>query len=81
MTDQPVDGEPAGQNVAGEVPAAEPEAVTDETTVHDDDIELNGTHADHSRNLSGEAGKRLFTLCTGRELNPDRWLGRPKSYH
>ena len=43
MAEQPVDVEPAGQNVAGEVPAAEPEAVTDDTTVHDDDVELERT--------------------------------------
>ncbi|WP_049986174.1 APC family permease [Halobellus rufus] len=43
MAEQPVDVEPAGQNVAGETPAAEPEAVTDDTTVHDDDVELERT--------------------------------------
>jgi hypothetical protein len=25
--------------------------------------------------------RRKSGECTGRELNPDRWLGRPKSYH
>ncbi|AUV84221.1 amino acid transporter (plasmid) [Salinigranum rubrum] len=43
MAEQPVDVEPGGQNVAGEAPAAEPEAVTDDTTVHDDDVELERT--------------------------------------
>jgi len=43
MTDQPVDVKPTGENVAGEAPAAEPEAVTDDTTVHDDGVELERT--------------------------------------
>ncbi|QIO24543.1 APC family permease [Haloarcula sp. JP-L23] len=43
MAEQPVDVEPGGQNVAGEAPAAEPEAVTADTTVHDDDVELERT--------------------------------------
>jgi len=43
MAEQPVDVESGGQNVAGETPAAEPEAVTDDTTVHDDDVELERT--------------------------------------
>jgi amino acid transporter len=33
----------AGENVAGEEPAAEPESVTDEATIHDDDVELERT--------------------------------------
>lgn len=41
MDDQPVGT--TGQNVAGEVPDDEPEAVTDDTTVHDDDVELERT--------------------------------------
>lgn len=32
-----------GENVAGETPAEEPDAVTDQTTVHDDDVELERT--------------------------------------
>ena len=43
MGEQSVDVEPAGQNLAGEAPASEPEGVTDETTVHDDDVELERT--------------------------------------
>ncbi|RBI59145.1 amino acid transporter [halophilic archaeon] len=43
MADQPVDVEPTGRNVAGEAPAQEPEAVTDDVTVHDDDVELERT--------------------------------------
>jgi amino acid transporter len=43
MAEQPVDVEPTGKNVAGEAPAAEPEAVTDDTTVHDDEVELERT--------------------------------------
>jgi amino acid transporter len=43
MSEQPVDVGPAGENVAGEAPAPEPESVTDETTVHDDDVELERT--------------------------------------
>jgi len=41
MDDQPAGS--TGQNVAGEVPDEEPQAVTDETTVHDDDVELERT--------------------------------------
>jgi amino acid transporter len=37
-----VDVEPAGRNVAGEEPAAEPDSVTDDATVHDD-VELERT--------------------------------------
>ena len=40
MTGQSVDVDPAGENIAGETPAGESEAVTDDTTVHGDDIEL-----------------------------------------
>ncbi|MFB6161726.1 MAG: APC family permease [Haloferacaceae archaeon] len=43
MADQSADAESAGRNVAGEAPVAEPEAVTDDTTVHDDDVELERT--------------------------------------
>ncbi|MFB6201219.1 MAG: APC family permease [Halorhabdus sp.] len=43
MTEQPVDVEPAGQNIAGETPVEEPDAVTDDTTVHDEDVELERT--------------------------------------
>ena len=43
MADQPADVEPGGQNVAGETPTAEPDVVTDEATVHDDDVELERT--------------------------------------
>ena len=43
MAEQPVDVTSGGQNVAGEAPAAEPESVTDDTTVHDDDVELERT--------------------------------------
>ncbi|WP_255150024.1 APC family permease [Halorarius halobius] len=43
MADQVADLERQGQNVAGETPAPEPDAVTEETTVHDDDIELERT--------------------------------------
>jgi amino acid transporter len=42
MTERPVDVEPAGENVAGERPAGEPDSVTDEATVHDD-VELERT--------------------------------------
>ncbi|GAA0242884.1 hypothetical protein GCM10009000_068150 [Halobacterium noricense] len=42
MADQSVDAEPAGRNIAGEAPVEEPEAVTDDTTVHDD-VELERT--------------------------------------
>ncbi|MUW13859.1 hypothetical protein GJ633_03655 [Halorubrum sp. CBA1125] len=56
MTEQPVDVEPAGQNVAGETPAAEPEAVTDETTVHDDVEAVPETEAGRaSRRPTGAA--------------------------
>jgi amino acid transporter len=43
MSDQSADAEPTGRNVAGEAPAAEPESVTDDATVHDDDVELERT--------------------------------------
>ncbi len=43
MAEQPGDVEPVGENVAGEAPVAEPEAVTEETTVHEDDVELERT--------------------------------------
>ncbi|WP_433627381.1 APC family permease [Halomicrococcus sp. NG-SE-24] len=43
MADQPVDVEATGRNVAGEAPAEEPEAVTNDVTVHDDDVELERT--------------------------------------
>jgi APA family basic amino acid/polyamine antiporter len=43
MTGGPVDVEPGGENVAGAEPAAEPDAVTEEATVHDDDVELERT--------------------------------------
>jgi len=43
MAEQPVDVDPAGENIAGEAPAEEPEAVTDDTVVHDDDVELERT--------------------------------------
>ena len=36
MSEKEVDVSTAGENVAGEAPATEPEAVTSETTVHDD---------------------------------------------
>ncbi|MBX0303451.1 APC family permease [Haloarcula salinisoli] len=43
MADQPVGPEVAGENVAGEIPVEEPEAVTDEAIVHDDETELERT--------------------------------------
>jgi amino acid transporter len=43
MDERPVDVATAGENVAGETPAAEPAAVTDDATVHDDDVELERT--------------------------------------
>jgi amino acid transporter len=43
MADPPVEEDPTGENVAGETPVPEPTAVTDETTVHDDDVELERT--------------------------------------
>ena len=55
MSEQPGDDETAGhgvaepateatgRNAAGETPASEPAAVTDETTVHDDEVELERT--------------------------------------
>jgi amino acid transporter len=43
MAEKPAEAEQTGHNVAGEVPAAEPEAVTDDTTVHDDEVELERT--------------------------------------
>jgi amino acid transporter len=43
MADRSVDVETTGRNVAGEVPETEPEAVSDDVTVHDDDVELERT--------------------------------------
>jgi len=43
MAGEPIDAAGTGENVAGEAPAAEPESVTDQTTVHDDDVELERT--------------------------------------
>ncbi|QLG28818.1 amino acid permease [Halorarum halophilum] len=43
MADQRVAAETTGRNVAGEVPEDEPDAVTDDVTVHDDDVELERT--------------------------------------
>ncbi|MFC6784542.1 APC family permease [Halobaculum halobium] len=43
MTERPVEVKLSGENVAGEAPAAEPETVTDDATVHDDDVELERT--------------------------------------
>ena len=43
MAEQPAGPEASGQNVAGETPAQEPQAVTDEATVYDDDTELERT--------------------------------------
>jgi amino acid transporter len=43
MAEESVDVEAAGRNVAGEAPVAEPEAVTGDTTVYDDDVELERT--------------------------------------
>jgi len=42
MAQGSVGGESAGQNVAGDVPVTEPDAITDDTTVHDD-VELERT--------------------------------------
>jgi amino acid transporter len=43
MTSGKVDVAGTGENISGEVPAEEPEAVTDQATVHDDDVELERT--------------------------------------
>ncbi|NHN48407.1 amino acid permease [Halostella sp. JP-L12] len=43
MVDQGVDAETTGRNVAGETPAEEPEAVTDDVTIHDEGVELERT--------------------------------------
>jgi len=43
MADPQTDDVDSGRNVAGETPVEEPEAVTDEATVHDDDVELERT--------------------------------------
>jgi len=43
MGDQPVGPEPTGQNVAGEAPVEQPETVTDEAVVHDEETELERT--------------------------------------
>jgi len=43
MSDPAAGGEPVGENVAGESPETEPESVTDETTVYEDDVELERT--------------------------------------
>jgi APA family basic amino acid/polyamine antiporter len=43
MAETPVDVETTGENVEGEAPVDEPEAVTDETTVQEDDVELERT--------------------------------------
>lgn len=43
MADQSIDVETMGQNVAGEAPVEEPEGVTDDTTIHDEDVELERT--------------------------------------
>jgi len=43
MEDPAVDVETTGENVAGEVPEDEPEAVTDDVTEHEDDVELERT--------------------------------------
>jgi APA family basic amino acid/polyamine antiporter len=42
-TEQEVDVETTGRNVDGESPATEPSAVTDDATVHDDDVQLERT--------------------------------------
>jgi len=42
MADEPIDIEPAGQNIAGKQPSAA-EATTADTTVQDDDVELERT--------------------------------------
>jgi amino acid transporter len=38
-----VDVDPSGENVAGEAPVDSPAAITEETTVHEDDVELERT--------------------------------------
>ncbi|NHN40262.1 amino acid permease [Halorubellus sp. JP-L1] len=43
MDEHSVDVETTGRNVDGEVPATEPDAVTDDATVHDDDVQLERT--------------------------------------
>ncbi|MEF8883021.1 MAG: APC family permease [Halapricum sp.] len=43
MSDPAAGDEPIGENIAGETPEPEPEGVTDETTVHDEDVELERT--------------------------------------
>jgi amino acid transporter len=43
MGDQPAGPEATGQNVAGETPAEEPQAVTDDAIIHDDETELERT--------------------------------------
>jgi Amino acid transporters len=43
MAKRPVDVDPAGENAAGETPSPEPDAVTDDATVYDDDVELERT--------------------------------------
>jgi APA family basic amino acid/polyamine antiporter len=43
MADPRAERNDPGRNVAGEAPAEEPEAVTDEATVHDDGVELERT--------------------------------------
>ncbi|MFT4891687.1 MAG: APA family basic amino acid/polyamine antiporter, partial [Halobacteriales archaeon] len=43
MVERPVEVETTGENVAGETPEAEPEAVTDEVIAHDEDVELERT--------------------------------------
>ena len=40
VTDTDTIAQTGGQNVAGESPEPEPESVDDDTTVHDDDTEL-----------------------------------------
>jgi hypothetical protein len=43
MGKRPVDVDPGGENVEGESTAEGPEAVTDEATVQEDDVELERT--------------------------------------
>jgi len=43
MSERTVDVEAGGENAAGETPLSEPEAITDEATVHGDDVELERT--------------------------------------
>jgi amino acid transporter len=43
MDERSVEVEATGENVAGETPEMEPEAVTDEVTAHDDEVELERT--------------------------------------